>query len=207
MSPSPSPSPSPSLAALHDRRRSHEINRYPTTLIDVWQPRPGTRFTIRPILPQDEVPLGRMFARLSAETVYNRFHSPLRGVPPALLRRMTRVDYRRELALVVTTLEAEREIVVADARYVVEEESEAAEFAIVVEDRWQRGGLGKRAMHALADAARRVGLLRLSGLVLRSNTPMLALVRHCRYACRADPDARLVHVEHTLHASLSPQAA
>src|ERR1700674_2894603 len=111
------------------------------------------------------------------------------------LRRMTQVDYQRHLAFVITTFDAGHEIVVAEARYAVDDDGDGAEFALVVNDHWQRNGLGKRAMHALS-AATRAGLRWLHDSVLSSNAPMLSPMQHCRFRCTLDRvDARLVHVE------------
>ncbi len=175
---------------------AYQIGHYPATLIDVWTLRSGGRVTIRPVLPQDDGLLGDMIRRLSQPTRYYRFHGAVSGLSDDALRRMTQVDYRRHLAFVITTTDRQQERVVADARYCVDNEGESAEFAIVVDDEWQRRGLAERAIRALAAAARQQGLCWLHGSVLSANAPMLALMRRCAFRCTPDrKDDRLVHVE------------
>jgi RimJ/RimL family protein N-acetyltransferase len=179
-----------------DAAQLFQISRYPATLIDVWTLRNGARITLRPVLPQDHGLLGDMVQRLSRATRYNRFHGAVNGLSKDTLRYMTQVDYRRHLAFVITTSDSDRERVVADARYTVDAEGDSAEFAIVVDDGWQRRGLGERAVRALGEAARREGLRWLHGSVLSANTPMLSLMRRCQFCCTPDrEDDRLVHVE------------
>ncbi len=175
---------------------AYRISHYPATLIDAWTLRNGARVTLRPVLPQDHGLLGDMIQRLSQATRYNRFHGAVSGLSTAMLHHMTQVDYRRHLAFVITTTDGEREQVVADARYAVDDEGDSAEFAIVVDDEWQRRGLAERAVRALGAAARRGGLRWLHGSVLSANAPMLALMQRCQYRCTPHrKDDRLVHVE------------
>jgi acetyltransferase len=166
-------------------------------LIDVWRAQNGQRFTLRLIRPADWQLLGNLIERASQAARYNRFHSAVRSLPADVLQGMTHVDYRRQLALVVTTRLAGEEIIVADVRYVVEqgEQTEQAEFAILVDDQFQRLGLGMRAMAALGAAAYAAGIRCLYGSVLGGNSAMLALTRRCGFSRAADPeDRRLVQV-------------
>ncbi len=179
-----------------ERRGAYQICRYPATLIDVWSLRDGTRMTLRPVLPQDSGLLGNMIQGLSRATRYNRFHGTVNALSADALRHMTSVDYRSHVAFVVTAFNREQERVVADARFVVDSSGEGAEFALVVDDRWQRLGLGERAMQALANAADRQGLSWLHGSVLSANTAMLGLMQHCQFFCAPDRnDERMVRVE------------
>lgn len=168
---------------------------YPSNLIDVWVSGAGRRFTLRPVLPADCHPLGEFFARVSQATRYHRFHSAVRELPVAMLETMTHVDYRRHLGLVVTTALETGEAIVADARFVADERGDDAEFAVAVDDRWQRLGLGARLLHALRAAAGAAGFVHLHGSVLAGNSAMLALIARCGFSRAADrSDRRLVEV-------------
>jgi len=178
-----------------------------TKLIDVWRAKTGASFTLRPVLPRDLRPLGEMFGRLSRSTSYNRFHGTM-IVPPALLHALTHVDQQQHLALVVTTMQGGNEIIVAEARYVVDEDGVDAEFAIVVEDRWQCLGIATRVLQALVAAARAREVPRLYGSVLSDNVAMLGLMKRCGFACTWDPtDRRLACAELRLRATASGLAA
>jgi acetyltransferase len=171
---------------------AHPIDHFPVRSIDVFHASGGARFVVRPVLPQDSGPLGAMYGRLSRMAHYNRFHGARGRLTDAELRTMTQVDYRRHMAVVITAERAGagHELVVGDARYVVEPQGGSAEFAVVIEDAWQRMGLGERALSALGDAARRSGLQCLYGGVLESNVPMLALARRCGFEVGPDLEER-----------------
>ena len=173
----------------------YEIHRYPAALIDIRTLPDGRRLMLRPVLPQDEPLLAGLVAQFSAAGRRNRFHAAV-NLGAAQLQRMSRIDYRRELAFVITAFQGAAECVIADARYCVDADAQGAEFALMVDERWQRLGLGCWAMHALRDAAQAAGLTWLHGEVLRDNAPMRALMQRCGLCCTADPeDERLVQVQ------------
>lgn len=68
--------------------------------------------------------------------------------------------------------------IIAVVRYDREPESERAEYAALVEDRWQKHGLGIRLTRHLIDIARDKGVRFLYGLVMPENQRMLNLLRH-----------------------------
>jgi acetyltransferase len=176
-------------------------------LTDAWRLSDGTRIVLRPVQPQDSPLLSAMMARLSAQTKYNRFHGTVNNLTSTHLRYMSCVDQQRHVAFVLTTLQNGEEHIIADARYVVDENAadESAEFAIMVEDQWQRFGLAKHAMQALTTAASNNGLRWLHGDVLAENCPMLALMEHCHFCCTPDRnDGKMVHAEISLHAANHP---
>ena len=125
---------------------------------------------VRPVSPGDEEGLGEMLSRLSQESICLRFHAPyprLPGWAAASFADANRPD-GESLAAV-----ADGEIV-GHAMY-VRQGAEEAEFAVVVEDRWQARGVGKRLLRALAVRATDQGAETFTGEVLGENRRMLAL--------------------------------
>lgn len=174
---------------------AHLISHYPTSLIDIRTLRDGRRLTLRPVLPQDAHLLAALINGLSDTSRHQRFPNARQPATPAELAALTCVDYRRHLALVVSIHEDGRERLVAEARYLIDDDGHA-EVAMVVDDPWQRSGIGTWAMFTLSRAADEAGAGWLRGEVLAGNTAMLALMRRCRFCCtvdRTDPD--IVHVE------------
>ena len=134
----------------------------------------------------DEPLFVRLWPRLSPETVYRRFHSPLRGLSPAALRRLVDVDHDlREAVVAVVGGE-----VVGVARY---ERSPTdpgtAEFAVVVEDAWQGIGLGRQLLTELTDLAAERGVRTLTATVQADNERMLWLIRRLLPGSRLTPDS------------------
>ncbi len=103
--------------------------------------------------PADGPLLGRLFARLSVESVYRRFFSPVSkaDVFEASLARVDHFDREAVAALVGGE-------VIGVAQYARRPGQHWAELAIVVADDWQRQGLGTRLIAALAERARAVGV-------------------------------------------------
>lgn len=191
----PLSAPQGCLAAAPTR---YQIHHYPATLIDSRRGRDGAALTLRPVLPQDEVLLAELVAGQSPAARRNRFHGAVR-LSQAHLQAMSQIDYARQLGLVVSTQAAGAERVIADARYCVGADLASAEFALMVDERWQRHGVGRWALLALVDAARQAGLQWLQGEVLMENTPMLGLVQACGFALSPCPDDdHLVRVQRRL---------
>lgn len=126
----------------------------------------GIRLTVRPLRPDDGPRLHQLFHRLSPETVYRRFMSPLVHPTPDLLARLLDVDHRHREALAVEVAGQ----LVAVARYTRDSmRPEVAEIAIVVEDAWQGCGLGHALTERLAAVARRRGIVQFSAQMLGDN--------------------------------------
>ena len=124
---------------------------------------------------------------LSTRSRLNRFFSPLRELSPDQLDRVTRSD-PGTLTLVGETAERMESRIIAMAQYASCEPSDA-ECAVVVDDAWQRQGLGIQLLHALAEHAARAGLATFSGFVLAGNWPMLGLLARldCDIVSDSDP--------------------
>jgi acetyltransferase len=72
-------------------------------------------------LPQDLELQQEFFRSLSAEGRYRRFMSPVNELPEAVAQHFISVDYRSHLALLAEVFEDGREIMIGEARYVVDE--------------------------------------------------------------------------------------
>ena len=128
---------------------------------------------IRSVSPEDEDGLRRMLSCLSRKSVYLRFHAPLPRAPEWAVAMFANSDRRYGESLVAV---ADGEIV-GHAMYVLQGGGDSAEFAIVVEDRCQARGIGKRLLSTLAERAGREGVKRFTGAVLGENRRMFGLVR------------------------------
>lgn len=106
------------------------------------------------------------------------------------IERLVNVDYARDMALAATAM-LEEETLIGVARYVLDKDGRAAEFAVVVADAWQGRGIGKRLMAKLIDTARRRGVKRLYGDILATNRPMIELVRSLGFQLHRHEDPTL----------------
>ncbi len=128
-----------------------------------------TPIFIRDLSEGDKAGLRAMFGRLSGETIYKRFHMPFPRVPEPMLDYLMGHGGGGSLVAV-----AEGEIV-GHALY-VEEPGGEAEVALVVEDGWQSGGIGKLLLAGLACRAAEQGVEAFTAVALGENRRVLGLV-------------------------------
>jgi len=138
--------------------------------------RDGTCVPVRGIRAEDAGALQRLVGRSSDRSVELRFFGPLKKLSDEMAGRFADVDGRDRFALVALDPENTEEIV-GVARYAREGDDDEAEYAALVEDRFQGRGLGIGLTRGLIDAARHNGIGRLYALVLRENVGMLKLLR------------------------------
>jgi GNAT superfamily N-acetyltransferase len=132
----------------------------------------GQALVVRAASPEDGERLRHMFARLSPTSIYQRFHSPFPRVPEWAVAHAVEVDHRDKLSL-VALVDGE---IVGQAMYARLARSDEAEVAVVVEDAWQRYGIGSLLLSRLAEEASRQGIGALTGAVLHENGAMRALL-------------------------------
>lgn len=173
--------------------------------------RGGARLALRPVQPGDDWRLAELINGASEPARRQRFPSTDGPASPARLQALSCVDQHRHVALVVTHLaEAEApdggERVVAEARYRVDAAGRGAEFAVMVDERWQRRGIGTWLLRALSAHAARAGVTGLHGEVMADHVALLALLKRCGFRCTVDPlQSRTVQV--ALRPLAAPPAA
>jgi len=172
-----------------DATYSHlAIHPYPKALARTHRLRGDETVLLRPIRPEDAQAEKRFISRLSSETMYLRFHVPLRELTTERLVRFTQIDYDREIAFVAIDASGGEEEIRGVARYTRMPDGFSCEFGIVIEDAWQGRGLGHALMTALEETARSRGLTEIIGYVLRDNEGMGRLMRGRGYIATSAPD-------------------
>ena len=136
----------------------------------------GREVLVRPIRPEDAVPLRAAFVLLEPDEVRQRFLHPMTELGVEQAERLTRPDPRREFALVAAEpLPPGEALVGAVARIAIDDNGRDAEFAILVSHYVNGMGLGRHLMRRLVRWAKGRKVLRIYGEVLESNLPMQAL--------------------------------
>ena len=91
------------------------------------------RLVVRSARAGDAERLAELIRGLSPEARFHRFHVGIPELPASMLDRFVTYDRRVELVLVATTLDAGREIIVAEARHApVRDGENTHDFALVV---------------------------------------------------------------------------
>ena len=134
--------------------------------------------------PSDGAPVARLFGRLSNESIYRRFFSPI-SRPEQFVAAILRVDRRDRVAIAAV----ENGEIVGVAQYARTPGRSEADLAIIVADAWQRQGLGTRLVAALADRAKSQGITAFAVDVQGDNYASIGLLR------RVAPGLRLAFSE------------
>jgi RimJ/RimL family protein N-acetyltransferase len=156
--------------------------------------RDGTCVPVREIRAQDAPALRRLVGRSSERSIGLRFFGPMKELSEEKARHFAEVDGKDRFALVALDPEDDGEIV-AVVRYERKRDTDGAEYAALVEDRFQGRGLGIGLTRCLIEAARQRGIKRLHALVLRENGRMLRLLRSLEFPERKRWENGLEHVE------------
>mgnify|MGYP003701317943 CR=1 FL=1 len=128
--------------------------------------------TFRPLERADSEILSRFVGRLSEESLYRRFMSPVHRLEQVHLRRLLNVDHKNREAI-IGLLAGE---VIGVGRY-SRTASASAEFAVVVADRFQRLGVARELLSRLAILALARGITEFTFTAHADNLPIIRLVR------------------------------
>ena len=151
---------------------------------------------IRPIRADDFEALQALHSRLSPQSIYFRFFSPIPKIPEPQLRHLVEVDYRDRFAL-VAELDGNVVAVVRYDRGGGDTEN-AAEVAFVVEDDQQRRGLATVMLEHLAAVARSNGIERFDAETLPENRAMMDVFRHVGFDITSHFDSGVIQVSFSL---------
>jgi acetyltransferase len=179
---------------LHDPKTAEDqlpklaIRPYPTQYISAWKTKDGKKVNIRPIRPEDEPIMVSFHEGLSERSVYLRYFSPLKLQQRVDHTRLVRIcfnDYDREIALVAELKDGNgKSQIIGVARLSKLHSTNAAEFAVVVTDQWQRKGLGTELTKRLVQIAKHEKLDRLIAYTLRENKDMQHMCRKVGFQVR-----------------------
>jgi acyl-CoA hydrolase/GNAT superfamily N-acetyltransferase len=135
----------------------------------------------RAIKPSDEDQMRRLFYRFSEEDVYYRYFSPVKTMPHTKMQSYVNIDYRNSLSIVgLEGIKGEARIV-AEARYVRNQENLFADVAFIVDEEYQGKGIASYLYQLLINVAKKNGIEGFTADVLTTNTGMLQVFRRGPY--------------------------
>lgn len=151
------------------------------------------RVVLREADAADVPALIALHLRCSAKTLFRRYHAPLPRLTPRVARQLLEPSGGRSVVVV------DGDAVVAHG--MVAPDDEGLDLGLLIEDRWQRLGLGTRLLHALAQDAARAGHQRLCCLVQPDDRAMLGVVQRAGLRARVRAEDGLVRVTISLPAA------
>lgn len=145
--------------------------------------RSGQEVKLRLVQKEDASLLVDLFYHLSPETKRLRFHLYTAKLPEERIWeeavKLSDLDPQRQVAIVATIIEEDgEEHAVGVARFArATVEDTEAEVAVVVRDDFQRKGLGKHLILALAAKGRGLGLTHFTAWVMSDNIRLMKLIK------------------------------
>lgn len=168
-------------AATGTKPAGNNLLRWVDTLRD------GTHVIIRPIRKED-AELERSFInRLSPESRRMRFLGQIREPSDEMLRRLTDIDYKKEMAFIALVHRDGQTLEIGVARYSTSADGKFCECAVTVSDEWHHKGLATLLMHHLIDVARTRGIRKMVSYDAIDNGQMRELATFLGFKRTADP--------------------
>ena len=137
----------------------------------------GVEITSRIVRFDDARALQRVHARCSERTIYLRFFGSLEKLSDQQAQYFASTDGVDHLGLVALDPQDPNEII-GVARYARQPGDERAEYAALVEDKWQGHGVGAALTRQLIEKARDNEVRSFYALVKGKNKRMLNVLRH-----------------------------
>lgn len=183
-----------------DKLPQPAIRPYPSQYEEGFTLNDGRDVFIRPIRPEDE-PLMVDFNRtLSRHSVYLRYGNPValsHRISHEQLAQICFIDYEREINLVAVREEdpGEEPKIVALGQLEKIHGTNDARFAVLVNDAYQRTGLGTELLRQLLAIGRAEGIGRLRAEILPENEGMQRISKKLGFQLKHAPDGDLVEAE------------
>ena len=146
----------------------------------------GRRYTIRPIKPTDVALYPAFLSKVTQEDIRLRFLSPRKHFPDQALKRMTQLDYDREIAFVIIAQAGDE--LAGIGRLSCDPDHSVAEYALLVRTDLQGQGLGWELLNQLVDYAREDGISKIEGMILAENRKMLSMCRELGFVIQHEVD-------------------
>jgi len=173
------------------------ISPYPSQYEKEVVLRSGDKVLLRPIRPEDESLEEALYDRLSKDTIYFRFFGYAPNINHQMLSRFTHIDYDREMAIVAEIEDQGVLKLIGVVRYIADAWNEKAEYAIVVDDKWQGKGLGNILTEFILEIAKERGVEIMEADVLGTNEGMKYIFKKHNFAFNRT-DVTEWHVEKEL---------
>lgn len=164
------------------RTAGPETPRWTETLED------GRQVVIRPVTRDDAAAECVFIETLSPASRRFRFLGQIGHPGELLIRQLTQLDYRHQVAFAAVTTIDGIERFVGVSRYSTDPSGVHGEFAVTVADAWQNRGLGTVLMRHLIEVARDMGVRRMMSMDLAENIPMRELALDLGFEARTDRD-------------------
>ena len=148
---------------------------YPADITATYAVKGDLSIRFRAIKPSDEEGMRHLFYRFSDETVYNRYFHSVSSMPHAKMQEYVNIDYSRVMSVVALTGEPDQATIIAEARFVKDEQSSYGDLAFVVDEKYHGRGIATALYEMLIRLAIERGLKGFTAEVLQANKKMMKI--------------------------------
>ncbi len=131
----------------------------------------GAEVVIRVAGPADAVAVAHLHRRCSLDTVFRRYFTAIPQISPTMQDQLLRTRL---------VLAAQHGSDVVGLAHLAEAGGQPTELAVLVEDAWQRHGIGRQLAETALDVAEEWGIDRVVAYTLQSSSATHALLRKLR---------------------------
>ncbi len=170
---------------------------YPKQFETVFKAKDGTEVFVRPLKPEDKDKLYQMYVSLSKETNYLRFLIR-KPITRWVVEKWMDINYGDKMALVAVVNKDGEEKIIADSRFYLDEVTEEAEIAMVVQDDWQNRGIGTKLLQYTIEVATRMGIKGLYAYINPENKKIIHITNKLGFKARWLSD----DIEYKIHLPL-----
>lgn len=170
------------------------VRPYPEEYVAERTLKDGTKVTLRPIKPEDEPMWHELLGSCSTQSLWFRFSYLFKQTTHEMATRYCFIDYDREIGIVAEVEEQGQRKLIAVGRLVADADHDAAEYAVIVVDRWHSHGLGGLMTDYCCEIAKPWGVKKIVAEVSKDNTRMLATFRNRGFQLNEEQEQDVVLV-------------
>jgi acetyltransferase len=170
------------------------VRPYPEEYVTERTMKDGTNVILRPIKPEDEPMWHELLGSCSTQSLWFRFSYLFKQTTHEMATRYCFIDYDRELGIVAEVEEEGQRKLIGIGRLVADSDHEAAEYAVIVVDRWHGHGLGGVLTDYCLEVAKQWGVKKVVAEVSKDNNRMLATFRNRGFTLNDEQEQDVVLV-------------
>jgi len=174
------------------------IRPYPEEFVTQRKLKDGTEVILRPIKPEDEPMWHDLLGSCSTRSLWFRFSYLFKETTHEMASRYCFVDYDREIGIVAEVEEEGQRKLIGVGRLVADVDHEAAEYAVIVVDRWHGHGLGGLLTDYCEEVARHWGVKQIVAETSKDNARMLATFRNRGFQLNGESEEDVMLVSKAL---------
>jgi acetyltransferase len=170
------------------------LQPYPEKLVRSVTLEDGTNLLLRPIKPEDEPLWLAMIGRCSKDSLYSRFRYFFQWQSHEAATRFCYNDYDREIAIVAELTEGDSRKLLGVGRLIADPDHESVEYAILIEDEWQKKDLGNLLTDYCLEIAGSWNIKRFIAQTTTDNKRMISVFRKRGFQVRINSKDSTVDV-------------